>query len=188
MPLKRRRQSKNKFCESCRKWFTAKRIGKHVLFCTKWDAEAIQSDGELSHLSNGTHNDQIINEISLSSDGTASDHGTDHGVALGNVPSLEIWDDHISLADDGGMDDVMEVDEGLEEAFNYQQERVYDEQEDDDWWNEFCVPEPEDSMEEEEGAEEFEEILNWIDNEFNLEVAQNRKWTLFCAFSYLNLP
>ena len=69
----------------------------------------------------------------------------------------------------------MEVNEGLEDASNYQCEWVYDDLEDDDWWNEFCVPEPEVFTENDEEAEEFEEILNWIDNKFDLEVAQNCK-------------
>jgi len=55
-------------------------------------------------------------------------------------------------------------------------EQSYDSEEDGDWWNEFCVPEIEPLQEiGKDRAEDFKDLLNWIDNEFDLEVAQNCK-------------
>jgi len=55
-----------------------------------------------------------------------------------------------------------------------QYKRTYDSKEDEDWWNEFCVLEIEPLQEiNKDKAEEFEDLLNWIDNEFDLEVDQN---------------
>jgi hypothetical protein len=74
----------------------------------------------------------------------------------------------------------MELGPEVDEANHYQEERAELEEEDDeDWWNEFCVPDPEETVEEveeaEEEIEEFEELLNWIDNEMDLEVARDSK-------------
>jgi len=51
------------------------------------------------------------------------------------------------------------------------------------------VAEPKGPVEEnEQDAEEFEQILNWIDKEFDLEVAQNSKHCLSVSFLVLTHP
>ena len=72
----------------------------------------------------------------------------------------------------------MELDEQPDDALQYQEERAeIDEEDDEDWWNEYCVPEPDGDIEEvNDDAEAFEELLHWIDNEFDLEVAQNNTY------------
>jgi len=64
--------------------------------------------------------------------------------------------------------------EDLPQDFPNPEERVYDDSNDEDWWNEYVVPEPEqDLMVDDSELEEFDELLNWIDADFDLEVAQN---------------
>jgi hypothetical protein len=175
MPPTRRQLPKDSFCKSCRKFFTAKSIGKHVLYCTKWDLQEQQEDPEPFQLVNSDAEYELTDEFSLSSDDPSS--GDDP-----NPLPLPVIDEPLPVFDGFPAEEPMELNQTIDEAIQYQQERVYDEIDDDDWWNEYCVPEPEGFVEEiEQDREEFEEILNWIDKEFDLEVAQNSEYSLFCV-------
>lgn len=114
----------------------------------------------------GLGDEDMASEISLSSDSNNSHHdsGADEPPALPTSPII---------ADDGWKNPDME----LGDAVDYQEERAeFEEENDEDWWNVFCVPDPEEAVEEiEDDAQEFEELLHWIDNEMDLEVAQNSK-------------
>jgi len=181
MPPKRLQQPKDNFCKSCRKWFTANRIGKHVLYCTKWDLAGQTSEPESPQPGNSTDEAKLTDEILLSSDDTSSQPDSDHYQAPG-ATSLLAFDEAPPYIDDIPANDAMQVDDETNPALEYQQEHVYDNNEDDEWWNEFCVPEPDGLFEEDEqDTEDFEEILNWINNEFDLEVAQNSESSRFAC-------
>lgn len=149
---------------------------KHWKTCTllyKMGSWGQTSDPESLQLGNSADEAELIDEILLSSDDTSSQLDPDHDQASDATSPPTFHE----APDDTLANDAMQVDDETNTALEYQQERVYD---DDEWWNEFCVPEPEGLFEEDEqDAEDFEEILNWIDNEFDLEVAQNSESSRF---------
>ena len=67
MPPKKCQGLRDKFCKNCRKWFTAKRIRKHILFCSKWDATAQKSESESLCIQNSTDDGWMANKILISS-------------------------------------------------------------------------------------------------------------------------
>jgi hypothetical protein len=167
MATKRPRQPKDHQCLQCLRWYTAKNIGTHTQNCAKWDIPDEDTLSlQLSQLGELQDDDTIMEDILLSSQSTLSQTHSDPGDPPEH-PSPT------AFADFGPNDDEIFIRDN-EEANRYQNERIYDSEGDEDWWNEFCIPEIEPLVEvDEEEAEEFEELLNWIDNEFDLEVAQN---------------
>jgi len=165
MATRRTRQPKDHQCLQCRRLYTAKNIGTHTQNCTKWD---IPGGGTLSRLisqlGEQSDDDSIMEEVSQSSESPSNSHSDPRN--------------HEYPADFGdfGLDDNAVLLQDIVEADMDQDEQSYDSEEDGDWWNEFCVPEIEPLQEiGEDEAEDFEDLLNWIDNEFDLEVAQNCK-------------
>ena len=68
---------------------------------------------------------------------------------------------------------------------------IYDSEEDDDWWNELCMRESEQFVVlEGKDMADFEDLLNWVDNEFDLEVFQNGEWCtyLLLLLQLISLP
>jgi hypothetical protein len=173
MPPRRRQQPKNQQCQSCFKWYTASGIGKHVQNCAKWDlVDVAQPDLTLLHHSASSDDNEMTSEISLSSDSNDSCHGSDADeLPAPHIPTQS------TILDDGWDNPDMEVDPESNEATQYQGERVeIDDEDDEDWWNMFVVPDPEEAVEEvEDDVQEFEELLHWIDNDMDLEVARNSK-------------
>ena len=136
----------------------------------KWD-DALPSPG-LSELGNASDDDMLLDESSLSSSSTCSQSDSQPG---GPLEPLSPFPAH----DDFGMGFDNTLDQDDESADLYQHERVYDSEEDDDWWNELCVQETEHELLvalEDEEMEDFEDLLNWVDNKFDLEVFQNGEW------------
>jgi len=143
-------------------------IGHHVQNCVKWgvveppDAEAV-----LLQVATNSSDEELTSNYSISS--VSDDSNQDNKPPSAFSPPQNF--------DDAGSIAGMELDEQPDEALQYQEERAENDDEDDeDWWNEFCVPEPEEAIEEvNDDVEAFEELLHWIDHEMDLEIAQNSK-------------
>ncbi len=171
-------QPKNHQCMQCKRWYTAKGIGNHVQNCMKWD-DVPPSPG-LSELGKASDDDMLMDEISLSSSSTGSQSDNQPGDPLEPL-SPPAFDDFGM-----GFDNILIQDD--ESADLYQNECVYDSKEDNDWWNELCVQETEHEqfvVLEGEEMEDFEDLLNWIDNKFDLEVFRNGEWCICCFPSLL---
>ena len=159
----------------CKRWYTAKGIGNHVQNCVKWD-DAPPSPG-LSELGKASDEDMLLDNISLSSSSTGSQSDNQPGDPP-EPPSPPAFVDF-------GMDFDNSLIQDDESADMYQNEHVYDSKEDDDWWNELCVRESEQFVVlEGKDMADFEDLLNWVDNEFDLEVFQNGEW---CTYLLLSL-
>lgn len=168
-------QPKNHQCMQCKRWYTAKGIGNHVQNCMKWD-DAPPSPC-LSELGNASDDGMLMEELSLSSGSTCSQSDSQPGGLLEPPSPFPAFDDL-------GMGFNHTPNQDDESADLYQHEHVYDSKEDDDWWHELCVQETEHELLvalEGEEMEDFEDLLNWIDNKFNLEVFQNGGWCTCCS-------
>jgi hypothetical protein len=115
MPPKRRQQPKNSFCESRRKWFTAKRIGKHVLSCTRWDLEQQRSDPESLQPGDSVDEGELMDEILLSSDDTSSQRDLDNNLAPVATPP-PAFDEAPPHFDDIPTNDEMQLDDEMDPA------------------------------------------------------------------------
>jgi hypothetical protein len=178
MLTKRPHQPKNHQCMQCMRWYTAKSIGNHIQNCMKWDDHnnAFHSPSP-SERCKASDNDSLMDDLSHSDDNTSSqsDNQPEDPTEPPSPPAFVDFE--------MGFDNSLTQDDGL--ADSYQNEHIYNSDKDDDWWNELCVPEPEQFVElGAEDMEDFEELLNWIDNEFDLEVAQNGEWCT-CCFPFL---
>jgi len=80
---------------------------------------------------------ELVTGLSISSDSNGSDHVLPAGRPAAFVPPKNV-DPHIFF-DDASMELIEDVDDGL----IYQEESVYDDDDKEDWWNEFCVPDHE---------------------------------------------
>jgi len=138
----------------------------------KWDLSGPVSDEGSLQLKDSSDETELTDTLLLSSDDSSPQRGKEC-ISVSPPPA---FDDPLPPHDNDLADNAMELDAELDKAFAHQEGRVYDKNDDDEWWNEFCVPDPKDPVEvDEEEAAEFEEILNWIDKEFDLEVARNSK-------------
>jgi len=78
--------------------------------------------------------DELAADLSISSDSSGPYHVLPADRPAAFVPPKN-FDPHIFF-DDASMELIEDVDDGL----RYQEEMVYDDEEGEDWWNEFCVP------------------------------------------------
>jgi len=172
MATKRMQQPKDRRYLQCHRFYTSKNMGIHTQNCTKWDIPGGGTSSQLiSQLGEQSDDDSIMEEMLRLSESPLNSHTNP-----GNHQSPGAFDDF-------GLDDDAVLLQGIVEEGMDQYKRTYDSKEDEDWWNEFCVPEIEPLQEiDKDKAEEFEDLLNWIDNEFDLEVDQN------CEKSALIIP
>jgi hypothetical protein len=132
--------------------------------CAKWDLVDVAEPDPQDDAS--SDDGFMASEISLSSDSNDSHNIFNAGKPPASPiqPIIDSWDNP-----------DMELDPEPNDAIQYQEERAeVDDEDDEDWWNIFCVPDLEEAVEEiEDDMQEFEELLHWIDNEMDLEAAQN---------------
>lgn len=164
------RRRKNKQCKSCRKWFTANRIGKHAQQCANWArSPSPESDEDTPRLQRGL--DVRSSDISSDNISISTSSEPEEGEPIAGEGPVYSPPPFFNLPE---ADVAMDWVEDLPQDFPNPEERVYDDSNDEDWWNEYVVPEPEqDLMVDDSELEEFDELLNWIDADFDLEVAQN---------------
>ena len=165
-------------CDRCGRFFSVKTIRNHIRSCLVWEAAEDDLQDTIAAYCTSSHGSKLALKPSNASSTPLYDRPAAAGTGLEASPPRPMTEDDFWA--DGILPEPIELDPN-ESGDAIEPLRPLEEPEEEPWWVEYAVEEvyPE-IVVGEEMAQEFEAILDWMDDGMELELAESCTEVLTC--------